>query len=570
MNQNVTTIKPTRIHLRKMHSIPHWLVQALTITLLWSGTTTAGPTGIANMTLTQPPSYQPKLFQSSNWDTKVPIVHDGKIINNKTASTHALTTNHGNSDAPLKTAVACPKGNTMSHLAYQTPGQPETLLTDTISNTSSYSETLNLYPLSKKEVETACHETIRGDGLSLGKDPNRIPLNLDLIDRTSFDPAAMEAKLLELYTGGKVMGFSYAINHQGTLARSGGWGLARNAADGAMAMTEHTRHHLASVSKTVNAIYYLRLQRYLNDMMGFNYVWLSRSVSPWLPGSWMQGDGFSDPYGVSFEELLSHRSGLGQMFNKMSEQDKDNWDNDWYGLKFVVANGTDLDDTGYSYKNANHALFRVLIPMLMKKAGLLPFTTVDANSSGSLYVHFLNQLVMQPIGIEPVDCTFQSSENYARFYDYHYPYMQGLNGGLSSETCGGHAGLFMSAIDLARLLAYTRYTNDLITDVERNAMIQNRLGWANTNQNLNLNWDDSTAKLMQRGLWGRFLPHKASSDPQGWITSNPRRPKAEQHTCVMQYPYQVEAVLLINSSIKQAPSPCNALKQAYAAGLVDG
>lgn len=387
-----------------------------------------------------------------------------------------------------------------------------------------------------------------------------------------FDPQVMEAELRAIYEN-RVVGFSYAINHKGQLARSGAWGLARRDVDGTLAMTAETRHNLASVSKTVNAIYFLRLKGWINGLMGTEYVSLDRSVSQWLPRDWVQGYGFFGDDGVTFRQLLAHRSGLGQMFDAMTPQDREYWDNDWDGLQFVVANGANPGDD-FSYKNANHALFRFLVPELLHRSGLNPFIPpltppfeIDPSPDeyGQKYLANMNQRIMKPLDIDDVGCSYQESENHARFYEFRYPLLPGKRHHLDAGVCGGHAGLMMSAVEVAKLLAYARYTDVLLTDADRDAMIEDRLGWAQSDKEAL--WDDATARLLQSGVW---LSRYTGDDlylPDGTVAVNPR---AEQHNCVMQFPRNVEAVLLINSSLKPGTSsPCSALEQAFEAALVD-
>ncbi len=384
-----------------------------------------------------------------------------------------------------------------------------------------------------------------------------------LENNTKFDPAKMEAEIRNIYEG-KAVGFSYAINHKGKLARSGAWGQARRPVDGALPMTPDTRVHLASVSKTVNTILFLRTLRIAREWFPSSTLDLDQAVSPWLPDEWVQGGGFAGNSGVTFRQLLAHKSGLKQMWNAMSEADRDYWGNDWDGLQFVVANGTVIPDPEESgqYKNANHALFRILIPKIHKHLGLAPFVSIDETSAGNIYVDSLNKFVMQPIGInERVDCRFQDGGNYAMFYDLDGPRVEGFKSDRSDADCGGHAGLYMSALELARLLAYTRHSDELLTDVEREPMFEDALGWFWSEPG-----DEASARLRGRGDWYRNYNFSREGY---WITTKPEKRQAALHTCVIKYPSQVEAVLLINSSLAEdTPTPCNGLSQAYQAALV--
>ncbi|HGY09211.1 MAG TPA: class A beta-lactamase-related serine hydrolase [Oceanithermus profundus] len=365
-----------------------------------------------------------------------------------------------------------------------------------------------------------------------------------LTNHAAFDPAVMEQELRATYEG-KVVGFAYAINHKGQLARSGGWGYARRPADGDLPMTDGTRVHLASVSKMVNAVYFLRTLRLARAWFPQMQLGLDDAVWPWLPDGWVQGLGFAGSDGVTFRELLMHTSGLRQMWDAMSEADRKNWGNDWDGLAFVVANGAlpipdGQDVESYrAYKNANHALFRILIPRIYERMGLMVFTKVNRATAGGAYLSFLNSFVMKTVGIDRrVDCRYDRSGNYALYYDLDGPRTQGLVFDREDAGCGGHAGLYMSALELARLLAYARHSDELLGEPERVAMHAYALGWYDR-ENAG---DEASARLRKGGLWRTYYEGKQN---------NPGA-LAETRTCVIALPGKVEAVLLINSSLAPA------------------
>ena len=378
--------------------------------------------------------------------------------------------------------------------------------------------------------------------------------SVDLADKASFDPALMEAYLRETYEG-RVVGFSYAINHDQLLARVGAWGYARRPEDGGLAMTPETRMHVASVSKNLNAVYFLNVLRQIRGLKGAGYAGLDDAVSPWLPDGWVQGMGFAGPDGVTFAQLLTHRSGLRQLFDAMSEQDQKSWGNDWAGLEFVVANGA-IPGAEPAYKNANHALFRILTPQLIRASGLRNLVEVTEATAGPIYVELLNQFVFAPIGIARVDCRFDRAGNYAYYYDHDGPRTKGFVFDRSDQDCGGHAGLQLSALELARYLAYVRYSDAVLDDAARAEMYGRGLGWWGDGI---VTGDAASARLYHGGDW------------YTWYDGKEEYPEhvAELHTCVLAFPRKVEAVLLINSSLPAGtPKPCDALVAAYEAALV--
>ncbi|WP_287408300.1 serine hydrolase domain-containing protein [Oceanithermus sp.] len=370
-------------------------------------------------------------------------------------------------------------------------------------------------------------------------------------DKGGFDPELMEQYLRNAYEG-NVVGFSYAINHKGKLARSGAWGLARRAVDGEQAMAADTRQLLASVSKTVNAIFFLQAMRRINDALGYVYVDLDSPVAPWLPDAWTAGPGFTGGNPLTFRHLLAHTSGFGQIFDGLTDAEKALWGNGWSGLEYVVGLGA-MPGSPRDYKNANPALFRILIPRLFQKAGLSPFE-VNENTAGALYVAMLNEQILLPLGIGRVECSFQSAGNYALYYDFENPAQPGTDASRALKDCGGHSGLFMSAVELAKLLAYARYDDGILDDEARDRMAQQALGWYNRVST----GDPDTARLRKRGDYYSWYVDK---ETYPWLAN-------EQHTCAIWYPRQVEAVLLVNSSVGNgAPMPCDLLDQAYQAAV---
>lgn len=373
-----------------------------------------------------------------------------------------------------------------------------------------------------------------------------------LSDGNTFDPGVMEAKIRAYYQG-RVVGFAYAINHDQLLARSGAWGMARRSIDGGQPMTVQTRFQVASVSKAVNAIYFFSVLRRVQTKKGPDYVGLDSPVSPWLPPSWIQGPGFMGPNGVTFRQLLAHTSGLRQIWDGLDKDARKPWGNDWDGLKYVVSLGA---KPGFprAYKNANSALFRILIPRLLRVSGVGSLVEITKDTAGPAYVAYLNQYLFAPLGIAWVDCQVRRDGNYAMFYDYDGPRLAGFFSGWGEQDCGGHAGLQLSVMELAKLLAYVRYTDLILDDAGRQAMSGQALGWFNR-KNVGT---PETAKLLKAGDWYNYYIDK-DTQPSA---------VAAIHACVMQYPRKVEAVLLINSTIAGgAPRPCDGLDQAYEAAV---
>ena len=129
-----------------------------------------------------------------------------------------------------------------------------------------------------------------------------------------------------------------------------------------------------------------------------------------------------------------------------------------------------------------------------------------------------------------------------RYYNANQPDAPGVAGGNWSLKCGS-GGWVLSAVDLAAVLAHTRYDDTVLSPEMRLAMDEWRMGW----------------QSMQSGAGhGTFLYHGGAlwwGDVAGQ--------RQETVGCVMKFPTQVEAVVLANSSIVGDPDPCVILRDAY-------
>jgi CubicO group peptidase (beta-lactamase class C family) len=332
------------------------------------------------------------------------------------------------------------------------------------------------------------------------------------------------------------VGFGYAIARNGQLKKYGGGGYARTPDDGDVAFTSKQRIEVMSVTKNATAVGVLRLLDRLD-------ISVDEPIHPWLPDEWAQGLGFWGSGGVTFRHLLSHTSGLNQAFLALNNPDNQaQWGNDWDGLEFVVANGTSPGSTA-SYKNANYALFRILIPALWRD--LDPsIPQVTKWNSWELYLSYMQKNLFEPIGIKSVTCWAANPATAPLAYDIADPDKSGAlvqRIGSSLYGCGGHAGLHLSARDLVKFQVYLRHTEKLLTNETRALMDTHlELGW-----NKNSNGSGSWAGKFWHGGDGFF--------------SNGR----EIHTCVMKFPDNVEASLVVNSKLTGGLTQCGVLVDAF-------
>lgn len=91
---------------------------------------------------------------------------------------------------------------------------------------------------------------------------------------------------------------------------------------------------------------------------------------------------------------------------------------------------------------------------------------------------YVNKHVMEPSGVAPgASCSATDLfQRPAMAYDFNKPNQAGHMSESSEVNCGGHAGLRLSALDLARI-AYTLQNGDLLNRWQRFNMDYYKLGW---------------------------------------------------------------------------------------------
>ena len=182
---------------------------------------------------------------------------------------------------------------------------------------------------------------------------------------------------------GFTIGHSYAIAKNGELLNVSVNGIARNSVDlgsgNSRPWNANTQMYIASASKTISAIAMLQVLR-------ANGLSLDDEIGPFLPDDWARGASFDGAGGITFRQLLTHESGIGQQLDlptvgeNYDSQIGDSWD----ALKWLVAVGVNVTDKSENYENANYALMRVLIPILEFRARETPTENVTENNHSTL------------------------------------------------------------------------------------------------------------------------------------------------------------------------------------------
>ena len=323
-----------------------------------------------------------------------------------------------------------------------------------------------------------------------------------------FDLDRFEQNLRSVFDVSTV-GWAYAINQGGQLARSGSGGAARTGADlPALAQLPAKPMHLASATKTLTAIVALRRLAELG-------IAVDSPIGPWLPLTWPRGAGVNE---ISFRQLMQHRSGFGQNAPGGSS---------YAALQAMVAQAVPANGS-FDYDNANYGLLRVIVARLLGvDAALLPPQADAAALAAAAFIAYA-QAAFGAVGVpfgcdpQPVFPTLQ----------YHFPDTgnPGYDEPSRALSCGGF-GAFLSARDLARSLAYLRYTQQLVPGATYQQMKTGSLGYT-----------DPALYGYGQGVFGVYHGHGGDWDHgPGGLDS-----------CHLSVPIHVEAALLINSSPKQS------------------
>ncbi|MBT8487876.1 MAG: serine hydrolase [Gemmatimonadetes bacterium] len=270
----------------------------------------------------------------------------------------------------------------------------------------------------------------------------------------TFDVDAFEAGVVERM-GDQPVGWAYVINQGGNLARSGAFGNARSAADGQVAMTVNKPINMASITKLLTAIAVMQLLEARN-------LDVDDEIDPWLPPGWDRGPGVDE---LTFRDLMSHRSGL----NSVNSDFTNTLCYDC--LRGVIEEGV-TQSTDYTYRNANFALFRIVIPMMWAGLPGAPSVVVPSESTtNAVYMDYMDEHVFDAIGVTTASLEPEDRST-ATFYYAVGDEAAGNNGTAYGDwtAIAGGGGYYMSTVDLARILAFYEHSTSLVSEDDRAAM----------------------------------------------------------------------------------------------------
>jgi len=364
---------------------------------------------------------------------------------------------------------------------------------------------------------------------------------------------------LEQSLQNRAVGYAYVINRNGQPAAWQSSGYARTPEDGGVHMSIHTRSALASVTKQITSVATVRILH----QAGLS---IETKIADFLPADWKLGSGVEE---IRFRHLLNHTTGWGQLWDSLNAKQQEPWNNDWDGLEYVTGLPA-MPGAASSYKNANTALLRILIPQIWIQMGGAPVSSIDAGSHSMIYLAYLQTQLFDPIGIYNVVCWLQPNQEEALAYSYDHADEPGVAhiSDLGSD-CGGHSGLRLSAVELAAYLAHLRHSSELLQLSELQLVNNYSLGW-------DVAHDGRYAK---GGYWfSTYTVDTHFGEGNGVFYELPLQMATEysyrkaSRACVAFLPYNVEVSLLINSETAQNGddfSTCGSVLEAFDDALSD-
>ena len=314
------------------------------------------------------------------------------------------------------------------------------------------------------------------------------------------------AATLETRLRGRVMGYAYVVMRDGNVIYNGSGGMARNERDGNLEMTTETPMHVASISKFLTTVGALKV-------MDKYEIPPSASVEDFLPPDWNQGPGIEN---LSLIELLSQKGGLNQhgSINFIATH--------FDSLKFIIAQGAEKEKSKF-YSNTHHSLFRIILPVMQDKQNGIERVYDEMNTALS-YEEIIRDELFIPTETEGSLATDLPGN--AFYYRTRDDSDSGLGAGSRFTSVAGAFGWHLSAVDLATIWQTVWYSEDLISEKNRDLM------------------EEETAGLFEsyRGRYGYYYM-KAGLWRYGEESAR------EQQTVAIHFPDDTDVVIYINSKI---------------------
>jgi D-alanyl-D-alanine carboxypeptidase len=331
------------------------------------------------------------------------------------------------------------------------------------------------------------------------------------------------ANQLAVTGGSPARGYAIVVNQGGVWVDTFSFGWAyRNATGGGYAnMSVKQEINVASVSKTITAIGAMQLIKK-------NGLTIKSKIGEWLPAYWNARQSIKD---LTFEELLTHSSGISES------------NTSWDSLKATVVRGLDNPAKPFDvYANMNFALFRAIIPFMVNKnvAIVKENSMVPGNVAGfeswlsQQYINYMQENVFGPIGISEATCspTINTALGFNENLGGNVDGVVSMNPGEWSHLCGG-GGYYLSAMELARFMAYLSHSYTIL-DKDWRALMDNKL----------LGWDNEDSPITDMGqAYGKDGALYQDLNNNNSVGTN----EPGLQTLIMKFPRGIELSLVITS-----------------------
>lgn len=340
--------------------------------------------------------------------------------------------------------------------------------------------------------------------IPLNKAPNQVEFNVENFQTN-----------LEIGLGNQWVGYAYVVNRNGQMAGSGTFGNWTRGGDGNAAADLTTPIYLASANKAITSVAIFRaMQEFGNGVPAM----LNKSIETYIPSYWQRGSEIQE---LRFWDLLTHKSGF---LTNASTSYSDI-------TSTSMFDNTVQRNSPYQYSNLNFSMLMYLLPKMIG-VELLGSDAQKEQTALQTFDSFVRSRIFQPAGITSAT-TIGSS---ALYYQWGaLPQIPGWDTGDRTSFLG-RGGYYMSAIDVARFLAFLNHSNQILNPVSRSLMYLNAAGWSDGNDSrLNPLLGDRGTYFVKGGSLCNATDRFGNCLGQG------------VRTIIMVFPDDIEVVILANN-----------------------